>query len=142
MSENIFSTKCQGDSLIAMPESSCISCRYSSEMLILSGISATWRFPFPNLRRHLSKCCRDWSCPILILSLSSMTVKNLQREIFFNYCAVVMLALVPLRMTMYVYIYIHSIVIFLCLYAVFLINIVEFYLLTPVEIGPSNASPG
>ena len=66
-------------SLMAMPESSCISLRFSGGTWILSGSSAIGRSPFPNLRRHLSMCCRDWSWPILMFSLSSKIVKNLQR---------------------------------------------------------------
>ena len=42
-----------------------------------------------------------------------------------------------------IYMYIYSIVFFLgYLYAVIRINVVKCSLLTPVEIGPSNASPG
>ena len=82
MSGNIFSTKPPKDSLIAMLVSSCILYGYSGEMRILSGSFSIGRSPFPNLRRHLSKCCWDWSWLILMFSLSSMTVKNLQKGAF------------------------------------------------------------
>ena len=103
MSGNIFSANSLSDSLIAMLVSSCILYGYSGEMRILSGSSSIGRSPFPNLRRHLSKCCWDWSWLILMFSLSSMTVKNLQRGLFIIDAAV-MWALDPLGMTIYIYI--------------------------------------
>ena len=101
MSGNVFAIKCLRDSLLAMPETSCILYRYSGNMRILSGSSAIGRSPFPNLRRHLPRCCRDWSWPILMSSLSSKTVKNIQRGIFFADAAV-MWALELIGMTIYI----------------------------------------
>ena len=100
------------DSLIAMPHSSCISHRGSGGMEILSDCSAIGRSPFPNLRRHLSKCSMDLHRPVLMSSLSSIRVKNLKRGFFFIDAAVIW-TLEPLGMTMYTYIYITHIYIYI-----------------------------
>ena len=91
---------------MALPESSCILYILYGRMCILSGSSAIGMSPFPDLSGHLSKCCRDWSWPILMFSLCTKTVKNLQRGLFFIDAAV-MWAPEPLGMTIYIYMWMY-----------------------------------
>ena len=72
----------------------------------MSGSVAFSRTPFPNLRKHMSKCCRDWSWSIHMFSLSTKTVKNFLIGLFFIDAAV-MWAFETLGMTIYIYIYIY-----------------------------------